>query len=376
MRIVAAPDKFKQCCTAREAARAIASGARAAAPDAQVIEMPLADGGEGTLDVLSRAFPHRVKARVQDPLGREVEAEYALDEERKAALIESSQACGLWRLEEFERNPLHTSTFGVGQLIAHALSQNVKRIVIGLGGSATSDGGAGMAQALGVKFTNAKGVLPALNGEGLIKIGGIDLSGLDARLRSVEIRALCDVTTGLIGPQGATHKYVIQKGGTTQSVDKLEMGLALLAEFAKQVNPKADPMDEGSGAAGGLGFGISVFLGGRLEQGSRAVLELLGFEKMLEGTSLVFTGEGSYDEQTPDGKLVCEVARYCGRNRVPCVVLAGSVVPEVEIAGVTAAFEISRFGARKQDALNSGTANLHRFAKHVTRLFASQSPSR
>ncbi|CAG0949343.1 glycerate 2-kinase [Planctomycetaceae bacterium] len=376
MRILAAPDKFKQCCTAQEAARAIASGARAGAPNAQVVELPLADGGEGTLDVLARAFPHRVKARVQDPLGREVEAEYALDDSKQAALIESSQACGLWRLEEPERNPLHTTTFGVGQLIAHALSQNVKRIVIGLGGSATSDGGVGMAQALGVKFTNAKGALPTLTGDGLIKIGGIDVSGLDKRLRGVEIRALCDVTTGLIGPQGATRKYVIQKGGTTQSVDKLEMGLALMAEFAKQVNPKADPMDEGSGAAGGLGFGISVFLGGKLEQGSRAVLELLDFQKLLEGTSLVFTGEGSYDEQTPDGKLVCEVARFCGRSRVPCVVLAGSVVPEVEIAGVTAAFEISRFGARKQDALNSGTANLHRFAKHVTRLFASQSPSR
>lgn len=370
MRILAAPDKFKQCCTAREAAKSIALGARAAAPGAEVIELPLADGGEGTLDVLSRAFPHRVKARVQDPLGREVEAEYALDDEKKTALIESSQACGLWRLEEPERNPLHTSTFGVGQLISHALSQGVKRLVIGLGGSATSDGGAGMAQALGVKFTNARGVLPSLNGEGLIKIGGIDVTGLDKRLRGVEIRGLCDVTTGLIGPQGATRKYVIQKGGTTQTVDKLEMGLALLAEFTKQINPKADPMDEGSGAAGGLGFGISAFLGGKLEQGSRAVLELLGFEKMLEGTALVFTGEGSYDEQTPDGKLVCEVARYCGRNRVPCVVLAGSVVPEVEIAGVTAAFEISRFGARKQDALNSGTVNLQRFAKHVTRLFA------
>jgi glycerate kinase len=259
MRILAAPDKFKQCCTAQEAARAIASGARAAAPGAQVVELPLADGGEGTLDVLSRAFPHRIKARVQDPLGREVEAEYALDDEKQAALIESSQACGLWRLEEPERNPLHTSTFGVGQLIAHALSQNVKRIVIGLGGSATSDGGAGMAQALGVRFTSAKGDLPTLNGDSLIKIGGIDVSGLDKRLRGVEIRALCDVTTGLIGPQGATRKYVIQKGGTTQSVDKLEMGLAMLAEFARQVNPKADPMDEGSGAAGGLGFGISVF---------------------------------------------------------------------------------------------------------------------
>lgn len=370
MRIVAAPDKFKHCCTAREAARAMASGARAAAPDAQVVELPLADGGEGTLDVLSRAFPHRVKARVHDPLGREVEAEYALDDARQAALVESAQACGLWRLEEFERNPLHTSTYGVGQLMAHALSQGVKRIVVGLGGSATSDGGAGMAQALGVKFFNAQGALPPLTGDGLLKVGGIDLSSLDPRLRGVEIRALCDVTTGLIGPQGATRKYVIQKGGTTQSVDKLEMGLALLAEHVKGLHLKADPMDEGSGAAGGLGFGIAAFLGGKLEQGSRAVLELLGFEKLLEGTALVFTGEGSYDEQTPDGKLVCEVARACGRNRVPCVVLAGSIVPELEIAGVTAAFEISRFGARKQDALNSGTLNLHRFARHVTRLFA------
>ena len=371
MRILAAPDKFKQCCTAKEAAAAIAHGAKDSAPKAEIIELPLADGGEGTLDVLARAFPERVKANVQDPLGRQVSAQYALDATRKSALIESSQACGLWRLDEHDRNPLHTTTFGVGQLIAHALGQGVSKIVVGLGGSATSDGGAGMAQALGVKFKSAKGELATLTGDMLTRISGIDVSGLDKRLKNVQLTALCDVTTGLIGPNGATRKFVIQKGGTTHTVDKLELGLAVLAEFAKQMNPKADPQNECSGAAGGLGFGIAAFLGGKLEQGSRAVLDLLGFEKLLEGASLVFTGEGSYDEQTPDGKLVCEVARYCGRSGVPCVVLAGSVVPEVEIAGVTAAFEISRFGARKQDALDAGPLNLRRFAKHVTRLFVS-----
>ena len=238
MRILAAPDKFKQCCTAQEAAAAIAHGARDAAPKAEIIELPLADGGEGTLDVLARSFPERVTARVHDPLGREVDAQYALDSTRKSALIESSQACGLWRLDEHDRNPLHTTTFGVGQLIGHALGLGVNRIVIGLGGSATSDGGAGMAQALGMKFKTSKGELPTLTGDLLTRISGIDSSGLDKRLKNVQIRALCDVTTGLIGPNGSTRKFVIQKGGTTHSVDKLELGLAVLAEFAKQVNPR------------------------------------------------------------------------------------------------------------------------------------------
>lgn len=376
MRILAAPDKFKHCCDARQAAAAIARGVRDAARQAEVVELPLSDGGEGTLDALAKAFPLRVKCRVLDALGREVDAEIALDASRKAALVESAQACGLWRLQEHERNPLHTSTFGVGQLVARALDEGVSRVVIGLGGSATSDGGAGMAQALGVRFMSGKGELPRLTGDGLTRISAIDASGLDKRLRKVEVTALCDVNMGLIGPSGATRKYVIQKGGTTGAVDKLELGLALLAEMVKQINYKADPQDEGSGAAGGLGFGISTLLGGRLQAGSRAVLELLGFDTLLENTALVITGEGSYDEQTPDGKIVCEVARFCGRAGVPCVVLAGSVVPELEIAGVTAAFEISRFGARKQDALDSGTINLQRFARHVTRLFAARPQGR
>lgn len=374
MRVICAPDKFKQCCTAGQAAQALALGVREAAPDAEVLQLPVADGGEGTLDAMHDVFPKRVTVEVQDPLGRNVEAAFALSKDGKRALVESAQACGLWRLDESERNPALTHTFGVGQLITAALEAGVNEIVVGLGGSATSDGGMGMARALGAKFLNDKGKEVSPAGEALVQIRKVDLSGLDKRLKKVNLRALCDVMSPMLGEHGASRKFVVQKGGTTRTMHKLEEGLAMLQLAAHGAGLRGNGLEPGSGSAGGLGFGIFSLLGGELEPGAEHVLELIGFNRLLKGTAFVLTGEGSYDNQTAEGKLIAVLAAHCRESGVPLVVLAGSVASELHIEGVTAAFGISPFGVRRQDALNEGQANLQKHATYVTRLMLARMP--
>jgi len=365
MRIICAPDKFKQCCTAGEAANALAQGVLVAAPDAEIIKLPVADGGEGTLDALRDEFPERRAVKVQDALGREIEAEFALNGER--ALIESAQACGLWRLDVHERNPATTHTYGVGQLITAALDAGAKEIAVGLGGSATSDGGAGMARALGVKFFDQDGNEVAPTGDTLLSVRKLDLSGLDARLKDVRVRALCDVLAPMLGEQGASRQFVVQKGGTTRTMHKLEEGLAMLQLAAQDAGLQGNGLEEGTGAAGGLGFGLFAFANAELQHGAREVLKLIAFDELLQDTNLVLTGEGSFDAQTANGKLISVLGEYCQQAGVPLVVLAGAA-ENVPIPGVTAAFNISTYGDRKQDNLNAGVANLQRHAEYVTRL--------
>ena len=365
MRVICAPDKFKQCCSASEAAHALAAGVLSGAPDAEVIELPIADGGEGTLDALKDAFPERKTVKVQDALGREIDAEFSLNGER--ALIESAQSCGLLRLDEPDRNPAVTHTYGVGQLIAAALDAGAKEIFVGLGGSATSDGGAGMARALGAKFLDDDGNEVAPTGDALMKIRKLDVSRLDPRLKAAKISALCDVLAPMLGEHGASRQFVVQKGGTTRTMHKLEEGLAMLQVACKNAGLRGDGLEPATGAAGGLGFGLYSILGAELLHGAHEILKLNRFENLLKGTTVVLTGEGSFDPQTANGKLIDVLGEYCKRGGVPMVVLAGSA-SNVDIPGVTAAFNISTFGERKQDALNEGVANLQRHASYVTRL--------
>jgi glycerate kinase len=374
MRVICAPDKFKQCCTAGEAAQALAAGVRDAAPGAEVVQLPVADGGEGTLDALHEVFPKRIKARVQDPLGREVDAALALSKDGKRALVESAQACGLGRLDESERNPAVTHTFGVGQLIKAALDAGAGEILIGLGGSATSDGGTGMARALGAKFLNESRKDVTLAGESLVQIRAVDLSGLDKRLKKTKLRALCDVMSPMLGEHGASRKFIVQKGGTTRTMHKLEEGLAMLQLATAGAGLRGNGLEPGTGSAGGLGFGVYSLLGGDLEPGAEHVLELIGFNRLLKGTAFVLTGEGSYDAQTAEGKLISVLAEQCRQADVPLVVLAGAVASEVHIEGVAAAFGISPYGERKQDALNEGKSHLQKHAAYVTRLMLARMP--
>lgn len=372
-RVLCAPDKFKQACDAAQAAAAIARGVSEAG--AKPSQLPLADGGEGTLEVLKPAFPKRIAVKVRGPLGSTVEASLAFSADGKRALVESAQACGLWRLDESERDPLKTSTWGVGELIKYALDANAAEIVVGLGGSATSDGGAGMAVALGARVMDAAGTEVEPTGGGLIKARKVDLSRVDPRLRKVKLTALCDVLTPLLGEHGASRKFVVQKGGTTRALHKLEESLAFLQLAALEAGVNLKGTEPGTGSAGGLGFGIAGLLGGTLQPGADAVLDLLNFTGLLAQTDLVITGEGSFDHQTAEGKLIAAVASRCHVARVPLVVLAGVVEPEVRLPGVTAAFGIARFGARKQDNLDETEANLQRHAAHVTRLMLAVRPA-
>lgn len=372
MRVICAPDKFKQACTAAEAAAALAQGVREADPAASVVELPLADGGEGTLDVLRSAFPQQRTVRVQDALGRPVEARFALSSDGRRALVESAQACGLWRLAEPDRNPLKTTTFGVGELIRAALDAGAVEIAVGLGGSATSDGGVGMAAALGTRFLDDAGKDISPTGGDLMRLRKIDLASMDARLREVRLTALCDVTTPMLGDGGASRKFVLQKGGTTQSLRRLEESLNHLQTTAADAGITLNGSEPFTGAAGGLGYGVAAFLGGTLQPGATAVLELLGFEKLLKDADLILTGEGSFDSQTAEGKLIAAIAPLCRKHGVPLVVLAATVEPGINIEGVTAAFGIARYGARRQDSLNETTASLRRHAAGVARLLRAR----
>ena len=373
MRVICAPDKFKQCCTAAEAAEALALGVLSVVPDAEVIRLPGADGGDGTLDVLRDAFPNRRELRVQDALGREIDAAFALNADGTVALIESAQSCGLARLPEVDRNPAVTHTYGVGQLILAALDAGVREIAIGLGGSATSDGGTGMARALGARFFDESGAEIHPAGETLVKVRKCDLSGIDSRIAQTKFRALCDVMTPMLGPEGASRKFVAQKGGTTRTMYKLEEGLAMLHLAVTEAGGRGNGLEPGTGAAGGLGFGLYSMFGAELEPGADTVLELIGFRDLLDGVDLVLTGEGSYDHQTEDGKLIAALAEDCKSNGVPLVVLAGEVAADVNIDGVSAAFGISPYGARRQDSLNEGKSNLQKHAAYVARLMANRS---
>ncbi|MCC7507900.1 MAG: glycerate kinase [Planctomycetes bacterium] len=366
MLILCAPDKFKQACSAGQAAEALAAGVRAAGADARVL--PLADGGDGTLEVLKAAFPTSKQVAARDALGRDVPTVIGVSADGKRAMVESAQACGLWRLAEHERNPLETDTYGVGQMIKAALELGVDEILLGLGGSATSDGGAGMCAALGTKFFDGNNAELLPTGGRLKDLRRVDFSALDPRLKTVRLQAMCDVMSPMLGPHGASRKYVVQKGGTTRAMHKLEEGLSIYAQCARNAGARADGLEPGSGAAGGMGFG-TLLLGGKLIEGARKVLELIGFERLLKGVDAVFTGEGSYDEQTADGKLIAALAHACNAAHVPLVVLAGTTRP-VSIEGVTAVFTISPHGGRLQDRLTETEAALTQHAAAVTRLLA------
>lgn len=346
----------------------MALGVRDAYPDADVLELPLADGGEGTLEVLAQVYPDRRNARVQDPLGRPVNASFALSADGKRALIESAQACGLWRLKEPERNPLKTTSWGVGELIRLALDAGATELVIGLGGSATSDGGTGMAAALGARFLDATGKSLETVGGDLRRLHRIDLAGVDKRLKDIRVSALCDVMTPMLGEYGATRKFVLQKGGTTQTLPRIEEALGAVARAAIEGGGRLNGTEPGTGAAGGLGFGVAMFLGGQLRPGALTMLDLIGFAKLACGADLVLTGEGSFDQQTAEGKLISVLGKACGAADVALVVLAGSVDHSVNIEGVTAAFGIARYGARRQDNFDSTEAALRTHAAAVARL--------
>jgi glycerate 2-kinase len=326
MRILIAPNAFKGSISAYNAAKAIEEGIRRVVPDAECILLPIADGGDGTAEVLVHGTGGRfINAKVLNPLGRSISTTFALLSDGTTAMIEMANASGLRLISSEERNPLRTTTYGTGQLIKAALNVGARKIIIGLGGSATVDGGAGMAQALGARLLDTQGDDITYGGGSLSDLHAIDISGLDPRLRECEIIAACDVDNPLVGENGSAAIFGPQKGATPDMVTQLDANLAHLAQIIQRdlgVDVLTIP---GGGAAGGIAAGLIAFCGARLYPGTDLVLDTLELDHYVQGVDLVITGEGRIDGQTAHGKAPVGVAARAKRYGIPVVALAGGI---------------------------------------------------
>jgi glycerate kinase len=368
MRILVAPDSFKGSLGASDAAQAMVRGVLRARPDALVEACPLSDGGEGFAGVLRGAKGGVERSSdVTGPRGVTVRAAWTLLDDGVTAVIESAVAVGLELIDANERKASDTTTAGVGELIRAALDAGAKRIVVGLGGTGTTDGGAGMAQALGVVFEGAP--TPA-TGSGLRSIRGVNVTKRDARLASVQIIAVTDVDNPLTGPEGTAHVYAPQKGATAREVDELDSALRHLAGVVEDAGH-----EPGDGAAGGLGYGLRVFAGATRVSGVDFVLEQTGFGAELARADLVLTGEGRLDAQTAHGKVVAGVSARCAAQHVPVVALVGAVAEGSEALyshGLTSYFSLCNRPMSETDAMRDAPGLLEYLAENVVRTWASR----
>jgi glycerate kinase len=346
MRILIAPDKFKGSLDASEAAGAIARGFTEGWPEAELLTCPLADGGEGTMELLISATGGKtLTCEVTGPLGERRQASLGILGDGKTAMVEMAAASGLALVPPEKRDPRYTTSAGTGDLIRRALDEGLRRVIVGIGGSATNDGGAGMAAALGVRFLDENGEDLPHGAIYLNNLETMDLSGLDPRIRETTVLVASDVTNPLLGERGASHVYGPQKGASEYDVRLLETALARLSEVtSRQVTPGYESKP-GAGAAGGLGFGLMAFTGAAVLPGIDVVMKAVGFERKLAGCGLVITGEGRLDAQTAYGKTVTGVARVASSHGIPVLALAGEVAEGAEQLhelGVTALLGIAR----------------------------------
>lgn len=326
-RIIVAPDSFKESLSAPEVAKAIIGGIKRVLPAVEAVAVPMADGGEGLTATLVAATGGQAKtASVTGPLGTPVQACWGILGDGNTAVVEMAQASGLPLVPQDKRNPLVTTTYGTGELIREALNAGCRRLIVGIGGSATNDGGAGMAQALGVKLLDASGNAIPPGALGLELLERIDMSTLDPRVKETDIQVACDVDNPLCGPRGASAVYGPQKGATPEMVPRLDAALARLATVIARDLGKDIWELPGAGAAGGLGAGLVAFLGATLRRGIDLVMEALNLEEILAaGTDLVITGEGEINHQTAYGKVPTGVARIAAKYNIPVVALVGSI---------------------------------------------------
>ena len=373
MKIVVAPNAFKGSLTAKAAATAISFGVRRVLPEAEIVEVPVADGGDGLLCVADGISAGKLRrVTVSNPLQEKITAEFWYNPESKTAIIEMALASGLVLLDEKRRDPTRTTTLGTGQLISAALDCGAQKIYVGIGGSATNDGGIGMAHALGVRFLNSKGKALTPTGNSLGEIRSIDTSNLDPRVGERSFIAVCDVNNPLCGDQGAAHTYGPQKGATPAQVKKLDLGLQNLAAIIERdLGIKVLELP-GAGAAGGLGAGLFAFLNARLEKGIDVVLELVDLKNKLKGADLLLTGEGQIDRQTAFGKAPAGVAALAKEKNIPCIAIAGSIGSELEElhhGGINAVFSICPGPLTLDNALNQAEKLLNQSSEQVIRAF-------
>ena len=347
-------------------------GIRQGFPGVELDICPLADGGEGTLDALLEATGgRRMPVQVTGPLGRPVQTFFGILGDEQTAVIEIAMASGLSLIPPEERNPLVATTRGTGELIAAALDEGYRSFVIGIGGSGTCDGGAGMAQALGIRFLNSHGQELNQGGGALQNLASLDLSGLDPRIDITSFVVASDVDNPLCGPQGAAAVYAPQKGASPQAVQALERGLCRLAEVVGRETGTDLAALPGTGAAGGLGFGLMAWLHAELRPGVEVVMQAAGFSERLQGCRLALTGEGRLDEQTARGKTVAGVARAGAAQGVPVVALAGDIaggLEELHAQGLTAALSILPGPQPLPEAIANTSSHLQSTCRELGRL--------
>ncbi|QQZ08424.1 glycerate kinase [Heyndrickxia vini] len=371
MKIVIAPDSFKESLTALEAANAIEEGFSAVIPDAEYIKLPMADGGEGTVQSLVDATEGKIiEKTVTGPLGLPVQGFFGLLGDGKTAVIEMAAASGLHHVPLDKRNPLLTTTYGTGELILRALDYGVKKIIIGLGGSATNDGGTGMAQALGAKLLNNQKEQISFGGGALSDLKTIDISQMDPRLSNIQFIVACDVDNPLTGANGASAIFGPQKGATQEMVTRLDKSLTHFADIIKKELHKNVDSVPGAGAAGGMGAGMLAFFNAELKRGIDIITQTLKLETHLEGAELVITGEGKIDGQTIFGKTPIGVAKLAKKKGIPVIGIAGYIEDKngrVREEGIDALFSIVPGATSLEDAMT----NAYEYLKNCSENIAS-----
>jgi len=369
MKIVIAPDSYKESLSALDVANAIEDGFREVFPKAEYVKIPVADGGEGTVEAMVAATKGRVvKVSVSGPLGEQVDGFYGLSGDEQSAFIEMAAASGLEYLPVAKRDPLITTSWGTGELIRHALDAGVQHIIIGLGGSATNDGGAGMVQALGAKLLDNQGEQIGPGGAALETLARIDIRELDKRLAGCRIDVACDVTNPLTGNEGASAIFGPQKGATPEMIARLDKALAHYAELIAR-DLQLDVVNlAGGGAAGGMGAALYAFCGAKLRQGIEIVTDALALDRQVADADLVITGEGRIDSQTVHGKVPVGVAKVAKRHNVPVIGIAGSLSADVGVVhdhGIDAVFSVLYKICTLDDALASAGENVRMTARNV-----------
>lgn len=369
MKIVIAPDSYKESLSALEVATAIEQGFREIWPDADYVKIPVADGGEGTVEAMVEATAGRiVHVKATGPLGEPVDAFYGLSGDKRSAFIEMAAASGLERVPPGLRDPLKTTSWGTGELIRHALDAGVEHIIIGIGGSATNDGGAGMMQALGARLLDSQQNEIAPGGAALETLAQIDISQLDTRLAACRIDVACDVTNPLTGNEGASAVFGPQKGATPEMVARLDKALVHYAQLiARDLDVDVFEL-AGGGAAGGMGAALYAFCGAELRRGIEIVTDALQLDACVIDADLVITGEGRIDSQTVHGKVPVGVASVAKRYNKPVIGIAGSLTADVGVVhqhGIDAVFSVIYNICTLDDALKNAAENVRMTARNV-----------
>lgn len=374
MKIVVAPDSFKGSVSALEAANAVEQGLLRVFPDAVIEKIPMADGGEGTVQSLVDATGGHIRTEhVLSPLGENVEAKLGVLPDGKTAVIEMASASGLTLVPPDRRNPLITTTFGTGQLIHAALELGCRRLIIGIGGSATNDGGAGMAEALGVRFLKGNDTTIEWGGGGLAELASIDIKALHPAILDTETIVACDVNNPLIGPEGASHVYGPQKGATPEMVKTLDTNLAHYDAILMQTLGKSFNNIPGAGAAGGLGAGLMAFLNAELKLGIDIMIDAVNLREQMKDADLVITGEGQLDFQTAFGKTPVGVAKVAKTYNIPVIAIAGSIgegAKNVYENGIDAILGIAQTPMSLEDAVSDAPHLIADTAEQAARLLS------